>query len=185
LNGSKTEWFLKECELALKSSGFILIPSESISVRNPVLDKVVAAYSELKFEKRKFPIIYSVFCVNVENNTDLGLFRFTVEIDGPYAEEHYIKLCEYASRVAPHLLLGTMFIEKEDRGIKISLNYDAIVDLTSASIKKFPQMIFSLLSCNLMLIAKRVYEVGTGNYKILKDEKLFLNDMNKLASMAN
>lgn len=46
-------------------------------------------------------------------------------------------------------------------------------------------MIFSLLSCGLMLIARRVYEVGTGNYTILEDEKLFLNDMNKLASMAN
>lgn len=185
MNRSKTEWFLKECELALKSSGFILIPSENIEVKSSVLDKVVAAYSELKFGKHKFPIIYSVFCVNVENDTELGLFRFTIEIDGPYAKEHYIKLCEYASRVTPHLLLGTVFIEKEDRGIKISLNYDVIVDLSSANIKKLPQMVFSLLSCGVMLIARRVYEVGTGNYKILEDEKLFLNDMNKLASMAN
>lgn len=185
MDRSKTAWFLKECELALEDSGFILIPEENINVRNSILNKVVAAYSELEFEEHKFPIIYSVFCVDVEDGIDLRLFRFTIEINGPYAEENYIKLCEYASRVAPHLLLGTVFIEKGHRGIKISLNYDTIVDLTSTNIKKLPQMIFSLLSCGLILIARRVYEIGTGNYKILEDEKLFLNDMDKLASMAN
>ena len=185
MNKSEAAWFLKECELALEDSGFILIPDEHIKVKSSVLNKVVAAYSELKFEEHKFPIIYSVFCVDVEDSADLRLFRFTIEIDGPYAEEHYIKLCEYASKVAPHLLLGAVLIEKEGKKIKVSLNYDAIVDLTSTNIKKLPKMIFSLLSCGLMLIARRGYEIGTGNYKVLKDEALFLGDMDKLASMAN
>lgn len=185
MNRSEAAWFLKECELVLEDSGFILIPGENIEVESSVLNKVVAAYSELEFGRHKFPIIYSVFCVDVEDSADLRLFRFTSEINGPYAEEHYIKLCEYASKVAPHLLLGAVLIEKEGKKIKVSLNYDAIVDLTSTNIKKLPKMIFSLLSCGLMLIARRIYEVGTGNYKILEDEKLFLNDMNKLASMAN
>ena len=185
MNRSKTEWFLAECKFTLEGNGFILIPDENIKVKSSVLDKVIAAYSELEFKEHEFPIIYSVFCVGVEDVADLRLFRFKIEIDGPYVEKHYIKLCEYASKVTPHLLLGAVVIEKENRGLKVSLNYDAIVDLTSTNIKKLPQMIFSLLSCGLMLIARRVYEIGTGNYKILEDEKLFLNDMNKLASMAN
>ena len=185
MNSSKTAWFLKECERTLKDSGFMVIPDENIRVKSSILDKIVAAYSDLEFEGQKFPVIYSVFCISVEDGTDLGLFRFAIEIEGPYAEGHYMKFCEYASKITPHLLLGAVLIEKEGNGIKISLNYDAIVDLTSTNAKELPKMIFSLLSCGLMLIARRVYEIGTGNYEVLEDEALFLGDMDKLASIAN
>ena len=66
MNSSKTAGFLKECEHTLKDSGFMVIPDANIRVKSSILDKIVAAYSDLEFEGQKFPVIYSVFCISVE-----------------------------------------------------------------------------------------------------------------------
>ncbi|MBQ3876322.1 MAG: hypothetical protein II796_02235 [Oscillospiraceae bacterium] len=63
MNSSKTAGFLKECERTLKDSGFILVPDENIRVKRSILDKIVAAYSDLEFVKGKNSLLYIQFFV--------------------------------------------------------------------------------------------------------------------------
>lgn len=180
---NKIRAFLKNCKTILESYGFKLIPTENLNMG----ENVIAAYSELEVNLRKFPVIYTTFYIDSENELDFTIFRFEIEIQGPYTCENFGKLCEYVSKIAPYLLLGSIYVKNKNEMVSINLSYDAIIDLTKEprNLNKISQMIFSLMSCGLLVISKRLYDIGIGNYEVLENEQLFNEDISKLVIMDN
>jgi hypothetical protein len=184
-SGLMTAEEVLEClEFIFRDNGFENIFKRELDLGDQGNKSVLIAVSAVETNLRKANVIYSICQVGEEEN-GIGVFRFDIEIEGPHTAEHFSKLCEYVSLVAPYMLLGSIYTQKCDGGVKVHLSYDAVISLKLAytDIKALLSLILSMLSCSLTLLVKRFYEVAVGNFGILEDVDLFRQDLENLDSL--
>ncbi|GHV29213.1 hypothetical protein FACS189481_1510 [Clostridia bacterium] len=174
-----------EClEFVFRDNGFENIFKRELDLGEQGNKSVLIAASAVETNLRKADVIYSVCQVGGEDD-EIGVFRFDIEVEGPRTTEHFSRLCEYVSMVAPYMPLGSIYVQKSEGDVKVHLGYDAVLSLklTHADIKALLSLILSMLSCGLMLLAKRFYEVAVGNFEVLDDVDLFEQDLENLGSL--
>ncbi|MDR1260672.1 MAG: hypothetical protein LBJ83_03055 [Oscillospiraceae bacterium] len=181
-----TQTEILECtEIIFRDAGFERVFRTNLDVDTQNNKDIVVAISKLKTSERWSNILYSVCQVGGENS--VGIFRFDVEIEGPQTTAHFLKLCEYTSLLAPYILLGSIYPLKGDDDVKVHLCYDMVFNLKSDNeiIRKQISLILSELSCCLLLLTKRLYEIACGNFEVLENKELFKQDLENLNYLVN
>jgi hypothetical protein len=115
------------------------------------------------------------------------IFRFDIEVEGPSTTEHFLRLCEYVSMMAPYSLLGSIYALRGDEDVRLHLSYDALINLKleHSDIKSMMTLILAALSEGLMLLVRRAYEVAVGNFEVLENKDLFVRDLEQFGRFNN
>jgi hypothetical protein len=172
-------------EGVFRNNGFKNVFKKQIELEERRCNRVLIATSNLGTNLRYADVVYSV--CHVGGDEHLEIFRFDVEVDGPAVTEHFLRLCEYVSLIAPYLLLGALWVVRGECNVRIHLSYDAVVnpDLGEAFVRSLVSFVLSALSADLVLLAGRFFEIAVGSFEILENEGLFKEDLERLGCFRN
>jgi hypothetical protein len=178
------EEVLESLEFIFRENGFENVFKKELDLGDWGNKRVLIAVSAIETNLRRADVIYSV-CQVGEEEGEIGVFRFDIEVEGPHTAEHFSRLCEYVSLLAPYMLLGSIYAQKCEGDVKVHLSYDAVISLkvTHTDLKALLSLILSMLSCSLTLLVKRFYEVAVGNFEVLENVDLFKQDLENLDSL--